>query len=78
MSISCRKADIFREFFAKIYRLKIEQFDRRTCRPIERSRQTSLVFAIAAVNEIHVATVIFDLNSQVLSLTLTTTHVKMF
>jgi len=38
--------------------------------------QTSLVFT--AVNEIHVATVVFDLNSQVLTLTLTTTHVEMF
>jgi len=41
-------------------------------------RQTSLVFANAAVNEIHVATVVFDLNSQVLTLTLTTTHAEMF
>jgi len=41
-------------------------------------RQTSLVFAIAADNEIHVATVVFVRNYQVLTLTLTTTHAEMF
>ena len=41
-------------------------------------RQTSLVFAIAVVYEIHVATVVFVLNSQVLTVTLNTTHVEMF
>jgi len=33
---------------------------------------------IAAVNEIHVAMVVFELNSQVLTLTLTATHAEMF